>query len=79
MKIGGVEVPREKWDEADLDAQQQATSQGDSFSRTARGAARSVIPDWTRAKLPEGAPPARTHVPSQPNAVQAGTVAAIGA
>lgn len=79
MKIGGTEVPREKWDEADHDAKQQATSQGDSTSRTARSAARSVIPDWTRTKLPEGAPPARAHIPSQTNTVQAGTVAAVGA
>lgn len=78
MKIGGTEVPREKWDEADHDAQ-QATSQGDSTSRTARSAARSVIPDWTRTKLPEGAPPARTPIPAQHNVVQAGAVAAVGA
>lgn len=58
MKIGGTEVPREKWDEADHDAKQQAPPQTDATKLVT-----SVIPDWTRARLPEGAPPARVRPP----------------
>ncbi|KAI1796925.1 actin-domain-containing protein [Ganoderma leucocontextum] len=62
LKTGGVEVQREKWDEAeaqpdpDEDVQMAVDS---SPARSARSSpARNILPDWTRTPLPVGAPPA---------------------
>ncbi|KII85085.1 hypothetical protein PLICRDRAFT_116486 [Plicaturopsis crispa FD-325 SS-3] len=53
MKTGGVEVPREKWDEADPSARDPDMSVDIS---SAESASRDVLPDWTRTPLPVGAP-----------------------
>ncbi|KAN0135543.1 Actin domain containing protein [Lactarius tabidus] len=55
LKTGGVEVPREKWDEAgDLPGPGDVMEEGDVAGRSPT----NVIPDWTRTPLPVGAPPA---------------------
>lgn len=64
MKIGGAEISREKWDEAEageeddddenLDIQMGGT--GGSLIPAKRPGFH--LPDWTRAPLPPGAPPA---------------------
>ncbi|TFK49938.1 actin-domain-containing protein [Heliocybe sulcata] len=64
MKIGGAEVTRERWDEMES----QRESQEDD-STTVQSYARSsaaVLPDWTRAPLPVGAPMAAVirHAPA---------------
>lgn len=56
LKTGGVEVPREKWDEANAQSDED-----DTMGVTQEGLTRSpksVLPDWTRTPLPVGAPPA---------------------
>ncbi|KAF8272289.1 actin-domain-containing protein [Lactarius quietus] len=56
LKTGGVEVPREKWDEAgDIPDPGDVMEEGDV---AVRSPAANVIPDWTRTSLPVGAPPA---------------------
>lgn len=55
LKTGGVEVAREKWDEADPnrdpdESMEISTEVPDRF--------RNILPDWTRMPLPAGAPPA---------------------
>jgi len=56
LKTGGVEVPREKWDEAgDLPGPGDVMEEGDVAGRSPTV---NVIPDWTRTPLPVGAPPA---------------------
>ncbi|KAI0067847.1 actin-domain-containing protein [Artomyces pyxidatus] len=63
LKTGGVEVPREKWDEAD--AQQDPDENTPiAIDVSSRRAIPNVIPDWTRTPLPVGAPPANPpHLP----------------
>jgi len=56
LKIGGVEVPRERWDEAD--AQPESEGPVDMVIDSPPRPAHSVLPDWTRGPLPHGAPPA---------------------
>lgn len=48
LKTGGMEVSRERWDEEE--------PEGEAGEGAA--AAAGVIPDWTRAPLPVGAPAA---------------------
>ncbi|KAH9847690.1 actin-domain-containing protein [Lenzites betulinus] len=67
LKTGGVEVQRERWDEAEAqpeldidvgdDADGDVLMGGDSPPRLAL-VSRSILPDWTRTPLPVGAPPA---------------------
>jgi len=57
LKTGGVEVAREKWDEADpalMDHDDDVVM----IVPTSEHVPRSVIPDWTRGSLPVGAPSA---------------------
>ncbi|KAF8071805.1 fungal-specific actin related protein [Lyophyllum atratum] len=64
LKTGGVEVAREKWDEANTnhDPDQSMDISADFEER----AARNILPDWTRTPLPAGAPTANApHVPTQ--------------
>ena len=62
LKIGGVEVTREKWDEADMDSMDPDDP---ILLSSDRLMLRSILPDWTRTPLPVGAPPAvRPHPPS---------------
>ncbi|RPD74923.1 actin-domain-containing protein [Lentinus tigrinus ALCF2SS1-7] len=63
LKTGGVEVQREKWDEAE--AQPDEDVPMDSSPPRPGGAAgvraspaKNILPDWTRTPLPVGAPPA---------------------
>ena len=62
LKTGGVEVQREKWDEAEAQPDPDEDVQmgvGSSPARSARSSpARNILPDWTRTPLPVGAPPA---------------------
>ncbi|KAG6900826.1 hypothetical protein C0993_000145 [Termitomyces sp. T159_Od127] len=56
LKIGGVEVSRERWDEANVkhDSDQGMDVSADFEDRSAS----NVLPDWTRSILPGGAPAA---------------------
>jgi actin-related protein 10 len=72
LKTGGVEVPREKWDEdGGQPGPDDSTAEGDVVSRFV-----NVIPDWTRSPLPMGAPPAN---PPQPEIPEAALLAPVGA
>ena len=65
VKTGGVEVAREKWDEAgDNPGPDDSIAEGDVASRSS-----DVIPDWTRTPLPMGAPPANPPQPQMPETV----------
>jgi actin-related protein 10 len=66
MKIGGSEIPRERWDAADP-AQQEDPEDSLMFVVDSRPGLSSVLPDWTRSLLPNGAPPAviRAHTEIQ--------------
>ncbi|KAF9478855.1 fungal-specific actin related protein [Pholiota conissans] len=55
LKTGGVEVPREKWDE---EANQNADDEEMDVTPDSRPRTRNILPDWTRTPLPVGAPPA---------------------
>ncbi|PPQ80530.1 hypothetical protein CVT25_001536 [Psilocybe cyanescens] len=59
LKIGGVEVAREKWDEEDPNRNDD--SMDVSAEANNSQAPRSILPDWTRSPLPMGAPPANAH------------------
>ncbi|KAI0296621.1 fungal-specific actin related protein [Russula brevipes] len=64
LKTGGVEVAREKWDEAGgLPGPDDSREASDVAGRSA-----NVIPDWTRTPLPMGAPPANPPPPQIPEA-----------
>lgn len=55
LKTGGVEVAREKWDEADS----QIDPDEEMVFAPQTPSGQSILPDWTRSPLPVGAPPAR--------------------
>ncbi|KAH7927403.1 fungal-specific actin related protein [Leucogyrophana mollusca] len=57
LKTGGVEVAREKWDEADLTQNDDDDDMVMSVPNSEH-APRSIIPDWTRVPISAGAPPA---------------------
>jgi actin-related protein 10 len=60
LKTGGVEVPREKWDEYQAfmeDESRDASLDGKAFP------SRGILPDWTRNPLPVGAPSAKAPIP----------------
>jgi actin-related protein 10 len=68
LKTGGMEVSREKWDEADPEQDPHLAPMADDGTVVVVG--RSVIPDWTRTVLPLGAPsvrPVPAHAESQPS------------
>ncbi|KAI0749669.1 actin family [Daedaleopsis nitida] len=60
LKTGGVEVQREKWDEAEAQPDTDEDLPMDSSPpRPAKSSpAKNILPDWTRTPLPVGAPPA---------------------
>ncbi|KAF8628005.1 hypothetical protein AX15_004125 [Amanita polypyramis BW_CC] len=66
LKTGGVEVAREKWDEAVI--QQPADDDSMDLDPGATPKKKDIIPDWTRSPLTLGAPPARPplHPPTVP-------------
>ncbi|OCH88582.1 actin-like ATPase domain-containing protein [Obba rivulosa] len=76
LKTGGVEVAREKWDEADAEFDEDdpmALAPDRQFSSP-----KSILPDWTRTPLPAGAPPAPRAAPN-PVVHSPSTRAAVGA
>ena len=67
LKTGGVEIPREKWEEADV---REEVETEDGAVTTVPPSPTSqvynrVLPDWTRGPLPAGAPAANTRVEAQ--------------
>ncbi|KAI0359740.1 actin-domain-containing protein [Trametes cingulata] len=75
LKTGGVEVQREKWDEAEAQPDDGDVPMDDSPPRPT-ASPRSILPDWTRTPLPVGAPPApRPPSAAAPPALQAQSVA----
>ncbi|KAI0733558.1 actin-domain-containing protein [Fomitopsis betulina] len=56
LKTGGAEVPRERWDEADVPPEDEDDAMQGVADPTR--SPRSILPDWTRTPLPIGAPPA---------------------
>jgi actin-related protein 10 len=72
LKTGGVEVAREKWDEAGgHPGPEDSTEESDVVVRST-----NVIPDWTRTPLPMGAPPANLPPPQM---LEAAPLAVVGA
>jgi len=63
LKTGGVEVTREKWDEAMSGVQDVNESMDVPGDVVITG----FLPDWTRTPLPVGAPPV-AHIPRKPQA-----------
>lgn len=61
LKTGGVEVAREKWDEADVQSDDDAMETAPETMRSPK----NILPDWTRSPLPAGAPPAPRPTPVQ--------------
>ncbi|RDB26426.1 Actin-related protein 10 [Hypsizygus marmoreus] len=63
LKTGGVEVAREKWDEANInhDPDESMDVSADFEDRSSR----NILPDWTRTPLPAGAPSAKASLPPQ--------------
>ena len=66
LKIGGLELAREKWDE--IGEQNRAAEEamdvideGGEGAMTTPQKPRSILPDWTRSTLSPGAPPANLH------------------
>lgn len=73
MKIGGIEITREKWDEAEV---ADEAADGDNEQHTGQPPLRTFhLPDWTRAPLPQGAPPA----PRAPKLIVMQAETAVGA
>lgn len=66
LKTGGVEVSREKWDEADPAAQNADDEDTNVALETPNRFNRGVLPDWTRTPLPAGAPSATAKPPATP-------------
>lgn len=67
LKTGGVEIPREKWEEADV-REEFETEDGAVTTVPASPTSQvynKVLPDWTRGPLPIGAPAANARVQAQ--------------
>lgn len=58
-----MEVPREKWDEADPATREGDDSMDVSLDHNDR-TTRNVLPDWTRMSLTPGAAPSLTPTPN---------------
>ncbi|KAF9563252.1 actin-domain-containing protein [Agrocybe pediades] len=57
LKIGGVEVSRERWDEQEarqLAEEEEMTDKNEPSPQYTR----TILPDWTKSPLPTGPPPA---------------------
>ena len=64
LKTGGVEITREKWDEAFL----QQDDDDDEMAATAtklEQPPKNILPDWTRMPLSVGAPSAAKSISTQ--------------
>ncbi|KAI0091100.1 actin-domain-containing protein [Irpex rosettiformis] len=66
LKIGGTEVAREKWDAADAQAEPDEDDPMDPLIQTPKPTGWSILPDWTRSPLPNGAPSAKAGPITQP-------------
>ncbi|KAI9566808.1 actin family [Boletus coccyginus] len=75
LKTGGVEVPREKWDEA-LSSQNDDDAMESEPPVSPEQRPRAMLPDWTRTPLPVGAPSA---VSPRPAVVPPSPQTAVGA
>ena len=70
LKTGGVEVSREKWDEA-FSPQIEDDDAMESEPPASPGQRpRGMLPDWTRTPLSMGAPPAVAPQPVAPSTPQ---------
>ncbi|KAF5340901.1 hypothetical protein D9758_012166 [Tetrapyrgos nigripes] len=86
LKTGGVEVSREKWDEADphrddddMDMDLSPSKPGGHGHDLQQHTPRNILPDWTRIPLPSGAPPVIMITQSQSQQVASPTATAVGA
>lgn len=71
LKTGGEEITRERWDEADVEREEDisvvedaAESVPTQIERIRQGG--FVLPDWTKTPLPTGAPSVFVHTPAVP-------------
>lgn len=76
LKTGGVEVPREKWDEAVEKVRNAEDDDMEPSTEPSNRLARTILPDWTRSSLPVGAPSANAKPPSTPFTPQAARITA---
>ena len=76
LKTGGVEIPREKWDEAAEIVRNAEDDEMEPSTESSNRIARTILPDWTRSSLPVGAPSANTKLPSTPLTPQATRITA---
>lgn len=80
LKIGGVEVARERWDEAENQPDDDDETVPMAVDSSPPRPARNVLPDWTRGPLPSGAPPANpSQVQQSPMVVVSSPQTAVGA
>ena len=67
LKTGGVEISREKWEEADI--REEVETEDGAITIVPPSPTMQVynktLPDWTRGPLPVGAPAANTRVQAQ--------------
>ncbi|EIW57670.1 actin-domain-containing protein [Trametes versicolor FP-101664 SS1] len=76
LKTGGVEVQREKWDEAETQPEVDEDVLMEDEPPRLVVSSGNILPDWTRTPLPVGAPPApRPPSAAPPPALQAQSVA----
>lgn len=59
-------MAREKWDAADAHAEPDEDDPMEILVQTPKSVGRSILPDWTRSPLPQGAPAARIAPLAQP-------------
>jgi len=67
LKTGGVEISREKWEEADI-LEEVETEDGAITTVPSSPSSQvynTILPDWTRSPLPVGAPAANSRVQAQ--------------
>jgi len=76
LKTGGVEVPREKWDEAVEIVRNTEDDDIEPSTEPSNCLARTILPDWTRSSLTVGAPSANAKPPSTPLTPQATRITA---
>jgi actin-related protein 10 len=76
LKVGGSEVVRERWDEADAS---QFDHDDSMLVDDTRPLGSSILPDWTRTPLPTGAPSAKAISQAPLVQITSPTSAAVGA
>lgn len=70
LKIGGIEVARERWDEATLVGDEDEEEDALKLDESASKRAKFCLPDWTRTQLPAGAPTVPRAQPKTDHPVQ---------